>query len=342
MSSHTVTHPTNRVCLRCGGSWLGRSPDPECSHVYEDEAREPTYVYRDMAAKHEMLWTAAGCLEWNGPAHIARHPTREGAIAAWQAEWRRRRETKRAEARAMITELRALLTERESELREHGLLEVYGEVCDDAERITAERPDDARECCALLVSILRAEASGSRCWERGGLPAEVVKVPPADELDPDEPIPYRLSTRLDMVRTEDGREIPVSGVTYTPITITTGTYVHPDAKPLTVAGFHETHADFAKAIADAIGEPAGTYRVLRTAEDVVKAGVAVADFDQALAEGDAVDTYAAWAPLPPPAPCACGCGSWQLTTVSASSWAGGGQRCSFKCTYCDAREVVST
>src|SRR5574341_263005 len=100
---------TDRVCIKCGGSWAGPVAfDTLCAHDF-DEAPEPRSVdyerIRLLAAPGGARACEYGYVAF-GPAHDSgsvpdmerievEHPTREGAIAAWKAEWRRRRDEQR-------------------------------------------------------------------------------------------------------------------------------------------------------------------------------------------------------------------------------------------------------
>lgn len=90
MSSDNVTRRTGRACVKCGGSWAGAAFDLACSHDFGD-APQPAHVSQ-LWDKHarERLWLASddGYDSW--------HPTREGAIANWQAWWVERRDAERA------------------------------------------------------------------------------------------------------------------------------------------------------------------------------------------------------------------------------------------------------
>jgi hypothetical protein len=87
---------SDRVCIRCGGSWNGAEFDTLCAHDF-DEAPEPDAVELmaperattteagETFSKGERYWFASGSAV---PSQV--HPTREGAIAAWKAAWRER------------------------------------------------------------------------------------------------------------------------------------------------------------------------------------------------------------------------------------------------------------
>src|SRR5574341_1210088 len=90
---------TDRVCIKCGGSWAGPVAfDTLCAHDF-DEAPEPRSVdyerIRLLAAPGGARACEYGYVAF-GPAHDSgsvpdmewievEHPTREGAIAAWKA-----------------------------------------------------------------------------------------------------------------------------------------------------------------------------------------------------------------------------------------------------------------
>lgn len=93
-----------KTCITCGGSWLGKPFDTTCVHDF-DEAPEPERVDEIQvgrqpksaplsAMRYERVFRA---VSWIGGRVLStEHPTREGAIAAWKAAWRDRREVERA------------------------------------------------------------------------------------------------------------------------------------------------------------------------------------------------------------------------------------------------------
>lgn len=83
-----------RTCVKCGGSWSGAKQfDTECTHDFDDPP-EPAVAVAFLRKTMELGYRAHG----PGPGSetecfpfAEEHPTREGAIATWQAEWTRRR-----------------------------------------------------------------------------------------------------------------------------------------------------------------------------------------------------------------------------------------------------------
>lgn len=80
MPSDTVARQSGRFCTKCGGSWL-RPYDPACAH--EMGPPEPSVADwpRVSGDRVERVYIA------HGDGLDRTHPTREGAIAAWQAAW---------------------------------------------------------------------------------------------------------------------------------------------------------------------------------------------------------------------------------------------------------------
>lgn len=102
-----------RACVKCGGSWAGAKPyDSLCAHDF-DEAPVPDVTpsslvrsRSDLTPTGEMGWIAyGGGSMWSPASHWVQHPTREGAIAAWQQSWRERRDRERANDLAVAAEL---------------------------------------------------------------------------------------------------------------------------------------------------------------------------------------------------------------------------------------------
>jgi hypothetical protein len=102
-----------RTCVKCGGSWMGKSVDTRCAHDFDlapqpealtygfDGAEEGAHPLRKLPC--EKLWIADGWpFEAGSKGVRAAHPTREGAIAAWQTAWRERRDRERADAEAPV------------------------------------------------------------------------------------------------------------------------------------------------------------------------------------------------------------------------------------------------
>jgi hypothetical protein len=90
-----------RTCVKCGGSWMGAVAfDTTCVHDF-DEAPQPPYVDRNELRVGEYGWVAHDD-DCDGDGHWVKHPTREGAIAAWQTAWRERRDRERADAEAPV------------------------------------------------------------------------------------------------------------------------------------------------------------------------------------------------------------------------------------------------
>lgn len=83
-----------RECIRCGGSRL-KDYAPECAHEFP-EPWHVTYCKHSHGGA-EYTWYAEGDAE-DGTTFSRRHPTREGAIAAWHTEYRRRRDEAKSKA----------------------------------------------------------------------------------------------------------------------------------------------------------------------------------------------------------------------------------------------------
>lgn len=88
-----------KTCTKCGGSWAGvKQFDTECAHDFgpEPEVREIQVARQPLSApleamRFERIFEATYFDATLGPIRVE-HPTREGAIAAWKAEWLWRRD----------------------------------------------------------------------------------------------------------------------------------------------------------------------------------------------------------------------------------------------------------
>jgi hypothetical protein len=93
---------SDRVCIKCGGSWNGQAFNTLCAHDF-GEAPEPDGVIEhqplDSGSWREFGFVAFGPApggnRLRGPWLEETHPTREGAIAAWKAAWCDRRDLER-------------------------------------------------------------------------------------------------------------------------------------------------------------------------------------------------------------------------------------------------------
>ena len=108
MSSDNVTRQSGRQCVLCGGSWAGKAFDTRCAHDFDeapmpDVTRSSLVRCPDMRPMREQGWIAfGGGSVFATNAYWVQHPTREGAIAAWQQAWRERRDRVRLDAEAPV------------------------------------------------------------------------------------------------------------------------------------------------------------------------------------------------------------------------------------------------